>query len=89
MDLVTCQPAQIKRLGVFRVAFSTVLLDYRFTCGSDGQLPVFDAFGADEPVGDMFNFQWLALDYKDFETIVMVKMHMQGRDNQLQVIMLD
>jgi hypothetical protein len=50
---------------------------------------VFDAFGGDELVGDLFHQGGLAADNEDLEAIVVVEVDVQSRDNDLVMIVLD
>src|SRR5512139_2509599 len=56
--------------------------------GSQGELPVLDPFGADQPVADFFDLSPLAFHHQDFQAIVFIQVNMQGGQDGFVMIVL-
>jgi hypothetical protein len=77
--------------GFWRELFSVSTLSSRqiFSGGGHGELAVFDAFGGNQLVGNFFDKRCLAAHHQHFQAIMVVKVNVDGGNNDFVMVMLN
>ena len=70
-----------KRSGALSLAISAAE-------GGQDKLSVLNAFGRDQPVGNLLNLTRFSAEKQNFQTKMWIKMYVHGRDDCVQVMML-